>query len=353
MTTTMKINLFIILAAIAFYSSCGNKMQTQADLTDVSAQLLAYLEKHGNFINSDAVPALISAEVVFNNMDKNHLIIDIREEDAFSLGHIEGAKNITPDSILYFFENIIEPNSFDTIVLTCDIGARSSYVCALLRLLGYDNVFSLRFGLASWHHSIAENTWLSALSSKLEGRLDTIPSALSSRTELPYLPSAQSDMYKVLRERVSKLLAENIREIIVGIDAVLENPDQYYLINYWPYELYKKGHLPGAVQFTPKQAFHSESQIQNVPPDKPVLIYCYSGQNGSFVAAFLRVLGYDAYSMKYGANSFIYETMKNTQRPSRVFSENHIKNYPLSTTQENANKPEINMPISIPVKGGC
>ncbi|MDD3875091.1 MAG: rhodanese-like domain-containing protein [Bacteroidales bacterium] len=349
----MKNSTFILLLFIIIFSACNSNKETKDNQTDVSAQLLTYLEESGNYINSENVPALLNADVVYENIDNNFLVIDIRDEEFYDMGHIKGAFNIKPDSILSFFENIIEPNSFDSIVLACDIGSRSAYVCCLLRLLGYNNVFSLQFGMASWHKSIAENNWLPALSSEMEGKLDTGSSPLLPKINLPQLLSDEKNMYSVLRHRVDLLLKEDIKNNFVGFNDIKNDLDKYFVINYWTEDLYKLGHLMGANQFTPKKSFHSTEKLLNIPSDKKVLVYCFTGQHGAFSTAFLRVLGYNAYSLKYGANSFIYETMKNTQTSSRVFSEDLIRNYPLEQKEVIDTTSVINMPVSIPVKGGC
>ncbi len=42
--------------------------------------------------------------------------------------------------------------------------------------------------------------------------------------------------------------------------------------------------------------------LQYLPTDKKIVIYCWTGQTSAQVAAYLRMLGYDAVSMYYGMN---------------------------------------------------
>ena len=37
-----------------------------------------------------------------------------------------------------------------------------------------------------------------------------------------------------------------------------------------------------------------------IPADKPVIVYCYTGQTASQTVAVLRMLGYEAYNMSQG-----------------------------------------------------
>jgi rhodanese-related sulfurtransferase len=43
-----------------------------------------------------------------------------------------------------------------------------------------------------------------------------------------------------------------------------------------------------------------------VPTDMPVVVYCWTSQTSSQVAAYLNMLGYDAYSLKFGSNNLFH-----------------------------------------------
>jgi rhodanese-related sulfurtransferase len=51
------------------------------------------------------------------------------------------------------------------------------------------------------------------------------------------------------------------------------------------------------------------ADLKTLPTDKPVVVYCYTGQTSAFMAAYLRLLGYDAKSLKFGTNGMIYDKM--------------------------------------------
>ena len=44
---------------------------------------MAYLDELGDYVNSRNFPSLIKASVVYQELDKNNLIIDIRKEETF------------------------------------------------------------------------------------------------------------------------------------------------------------------------------------------------------------------------------------------------------------------------------
>jgi rhodanese-related sulfurtransferase len=69
------------------------------------------------------------------------------------------------------------------------------------------------------------------------------------------------------------------------------------------------GHIPGAVQYTPKQSIKLAADLKTLPTDKTIVVYCCTGQNSANLTAYLRVLGYDAKSLLFGTNGMIYNDM--------------------------------------------
>ncbi|MEW5960233.1 MAG: rhodanese-like domain-containing protein [Chloroflexota bacterium] len=64
-------------------------------------------------------------------------------------------------------------------------------------------------------------------------------------------------------------------------------------------EDYALGHIPGAVNIGAKAAFTAD-KLAMIPADKPVVVYCYTGQTSSQMVSVLNMLGYDAKSMLFG-----------------------------------------------------
>ena len=48
----------------------------------------------------------------------------------------------------------IKPFEFDRIVLVSNDGQHASYTTSLLRLMGYGNVYALRWGMSGWNKSL-------------------------------------------------------------------------------------------------------------------------------------------------------------------------------------------------------
>jgi rhodanese-related sulfurtransferase len=354
------LNQIVVLILALIYTSCsGPQQETQVQSSINEAEiLLNYLEENGNIVNDTLIPYFVNAVEVFANLNAgNYHIIDVRPVKEFKRGHIPDAINIQPENILDYFEKQIEPNSFEKIAIVCNNAQLSGYVVSVLRMLGYNNTFNMRFGMSSWNESVARRSWSANISDDLIGRLEIAPHPKNEPGALPVINTGKTNGYDILRAQAQKAL--EVKWSDVGIDYIdaLENKDNYYIINYWPEALYNQGHLPGSVQYAPKKAFHSQADIYTLPTDKPIVVYCFTGQNAAYANGFLAVMGYSFKSLDYGANSFMHATLKVSQPAGRVFSDNHIKNFPLERDGLNSISTDAAAPAEIidvtTAAGGC
>ena len=50
-----------------------------------------------------------------------------------------------------YFESGIKPFEYDRIILVSEDGQQASYTTCLLRLMGYGNVYAMRWGMSGWN----------------------------------------------------------------------------------------------------------------------------------------------------------------------------------------------------------
>jgi rhodanese-related sulfurtransferase len=98
--------------------------------------------EHGNEIREIAPHQLA-------RMKPDPLILDIRAERDYLLGHIEGAIHLHRNTLE---SNVLEiaPELNTPIVIYCAVGTSCASAIETLRRLGYQKVFSLKGGLQSW-----------------------------------------------------------------------------------------------------------------------------------------------------------------------------------------------------------
>ncbi len=86
-------------------------------------------------------------------INRGALIIDVRKTDDFARGHIVNARNVKLGEIEASEKAVKKPKN-KALVTVCENGADSAKAAAALRKAGFENVVSLRTGLAGWR---AEN----------------------------------------------------------------------------------------------------------------------------------------------------------------------------------------------------
>ena len=321
--------LLLALPLVMAYNACSDDKDKAVNESEV---LLKYLESDGgNFINSAYCPAIVSAADVRTTQvaaPTTQYIIDIRDTTAFkTLGHIEGAHNVAIADLLDHMKNMNPaPSTYARIVIACYSGQSAAYAAGLLRLLKYENVYSLKWGMCSWDSVFATGKWLANTSNSRAANFVTTAAAKGTVNELPVISTGSSDPEDILEERVQTLLTEGWTPASITNATVYTNLTGYYIVNYWPIAHYNMGHIDGSIQYEPKADLKDTTYLRTLPLDKPVIVYCYSGQTSGFIAAYLRALGYDAKSLLWGVNGMNYDAMPGTKWTSA-----EIKKYPFVT----------------------
>lgn len=290
--------------------------------------LLSFLETNRDFINTDAAPALVPAdEVKKNSKNPKYHIIDIRTATWFEYGHVKNAANVQPADLLNHFQNSITPSEYDKIILICYSGQSAAYFSGLLRIAGYDNVYSMNWGMSSWRVDFAENSWLKNTSDDFNAKLETSSNEKAAKGAVPAISTGKSEGEAILMDRLEQAFATPYKESIVKASAVFEQPNDYYIIDYNGADRYALGHIPQAVQYDPKGSLSSSNDLLTIPTDKRVLVYGPTGQETAYVVAYLNILGYDAGNLAYGGNSFMHKTLK--ENNWEAFSKKEVNMFPV------------------------
>jgi rhodanese-related sulfurtransferase len=338
-----KTNLLLLgfLFGFLFLTTSCEKEETDEPIVPVEnneSEILAeYLKL---FPNTDPVPAMISATDVNNSVvanDGNVYVIDIRSTTDFAAGHIKGSVNVTLTNLLTYYE----ANNLSTktkVAIACYSGQTASYGASLLRMLGHTNVYALKFGMSSWNPA-TKGSWTSKLSNSFATNMVTEAGTKNDSVALPVISTGKTTGAEILRARVEALLsvADPFADAKITNQAAYDNRATNYTVNYWKESHYSFKHLPGAVQYTPKSTLSITQELNTLPTDKQIVIYCYTGQTSAFLVAYLKVLGYNAKSLLFGTNGMMYNDMldfntANTTNTMTVFVEaNDVKEYELVT----------------------
>jgi rhodanese-related sulfurtransferase len=331
------------LLFVLFISGCSGDKQAKTAVADSTvavqpvvvgsetALLLKDLADNGDYVNSREFPSLIKASVVYKSLGSNILVIDIRTPLLYKQGHIKGAVNKSFEDLPGYFETGIKPFEFDKIILVSEDGQVSCYTASLLRLMGYGNVYAMRWGMSAWNRQYAETGWLKGISGKYEPNLELTVHEKPVAEGMPELKTGLSTGDEIAAARYKSVFAEGTGQVIITADEVFANPRQYYIINYERKDKYDDGHIPGAVRYKPNGTLGIVAEMATIPTGKTVVVYCGTGHNSGFVTAYLRLFGYDARTLKYGNNGFMHDKMvKQDGALSWLpFSDSDINDYPV------------------------
>jgi len=89
---------------------------------------------------------------------------------------------------------------------------------------------------------------------------------------------------------------------------------------------YQAGHIPGAIYISFKDIAKPEN-LAKLPKDKDVILYCNTGHEENKALAALRMLGYNAYALKFGYAGWKKE--KPSEAMVAALANADAKNYPV------------------------
>jgi len=325
--------LSVILAAFIFSSCEKETAQPQINESEV---LVKYLEStdsplHKDFVNTDMPTIMTADDVKTLNATGQVYIIDIRAAADFNSGHIANAHNVALTDILTHIKGI-DLTPYTKVAVVCYTGQTSGFATSILRIMGYDKAFSLKWGMCSWHNDFA-GKWNTAIANgnAFATQFTATATAKATAGELPVITTGKTTGQEILEARVAAILTEGFTPASVTGAAVLDNTDNHYIVNYWPADQYADpGHIPSAIQYTPKESIKLAADLKTLPANKTIAVYCYTGQTSAFLVAYLRLLGYDAKSILYGTNGMIYDKMV-AKGGMTVFNAAQIKGYEYET----------------------
>ncbi|MGA9588208.1 MAG: rhodanese-like domain-containing protein [Salegentibacter sp.] len=248
--------------------------------------------------NTDGQKFVVAApaEADLDGFLANYYIMDIRSNADFLTAHIDGAHNVAFADILTTAATTTKP-----ILVVCYTGQTACYATALLRLYGYPGTQALKWGMSGWNPATA-GPWNGNTSDIAENSPNWSYAAAPANITYddPVISTTLTDGEAILKERVEAVVAEGFKGVSGG--DVLANPGGYFINNYFGEADYTGfGHISSAYRIQPFTL--ADDTYKALDPNANTLVtYCYTGQTSAVLTAALRVLGYNAASLKFGMN---------------------------------------------------
>lgn len=304
--------LILVLPLLVFTSACSDDDNDPVTPPANEAELLVQeLEgAMGDYMNT-ACPAIVTADNVYQDVTgaKKMYLLDVRGATDYALGHVAGAHNVAIADVFTHMQGV-NAADYDKIVVICYTGQSAAWTTAMLRMKGYNNAFSMKYGMSSWHSDF-DRLSSKVKSDRLNDFVTTAAPAKPAMGSLPTLSTGKATGAEILAARLATIHGEGYSLSATDAATVFSTPDQFFVLNYWPMSDYTTlGHIPGSHQYTPKADLKLSTFLKTLPTDKTIAVYCYTGQTSANVAAILRVMGYDAKSLSFGTQGMIWQRMK-------------------------------------------
>ena len=215
-------------------------------------------------------------------------VLDIRQPDVYNEGHVKGAVNVPwgPEAIPAALDKL---PADETIYVYCYTAQTANQTVALLNFAGFD-AKSVKFG---WNLGI----------SRVEGYeeiVETEANKLDDTTDYEInadIKAAVEDYYAGLAD-VSDSMYKNYKISEDMLKMALDSDADMMVVSIRQAADFAEGHIEGAVNI-PWDA-GMEQYFGQLPQDKKLVVYCYTGQTAGQAVAGLIMLGYDAVSLNGG-----------------------------------------------------
>lgn len=216
-------------------------------------------------------------------------VLDLRRPDDYAGGHIKGAVSM-PWGTPAMYEMVPFIPTDKPVFVYCYSGQTAGQTVTLLNIAGIP-ARSVNLG---WNFGL----------SRVEGMqefVETDPNTLGSAA-VNDIPAALMDAYQGYFETTAQAAGTPFASNIVSEEnakAIFDAGDEDVLfVSVRKPEHYAEGHIEGAINMPFGKGM--QDNFASLPADKKLIVYCYSGQTAGQTVAALRLLGYDAVSLKGG-----------------------------------------------------
>ena len=184
---------------------------------------------------------------------ENYFVIDVREPNEYAAGHVRYAINISVNEIEKRINEISDLKDKNVVVI-CQTGNRSGHAAKTLKMNGFTSVFNAK-GMRQYKYTAVTKT-------------------------------------------------PNIR----GKDLQKAADDgAYFIIDARDEKDYAEGRLKGAVNITLDTL---DKKMSEIPKDRPIAVYCYSGNRSFELAERLTKAGFKAISSLDGSTEYAFTMVK-------------------------------------------
>ena len=248
---------------------------------------------------------VIGADALYENLtdgdeSNDPFVVSVRAPDAYALGHVEGAINIP-------WKTIVDPGNLamlptdQPIVVYCYTGHTGQIAATLLKLLGYD-VQNLKFGMMGW--TADDEVLATGRYAAAPGYPTVTEATVASETyELPAMATGETEASEIVLAAAQATISD--WAAVSKAEGLFENlsdgddSNDPLVVSVRAPDAYALGHIEGAINI-PWKGIAETANLESLPTDRTIVVYCYTGHTGQVAATALMLFGYDVSNMKFG-----------------------------------------------------
>jgi rhodanese-related sulfurtransferase len=324
----MKIifNKFLVVLLTIIFSSCIEDVVENVEVGySNSADLITYVETRTDYFNGEDNLQLVTVDELMQNLGV-YLVIDIRDEFDYRLGHVPGAINVQMEDLLIYLKEV-NTITHQKIIFVSGAGQFASYVSGLLSIAGFENIYSLDGGMTYWNQ-VFSNELKNARDNGVRYRRYQkliLPKAYYNSPDVVY-ESNPVTIEEKIEERVQLLLSEakfnafiSAEELDASYSIKLRGYINTFLIYTHPEKslaILKLGEdryineFISAIFYGTAYGFFSNQSLLTLPLNRNIVMYSDNGQRSAYITAYLKLLGYSAKSVKYGKINMGFYTLR-------------------------------------------
>lgn len=290
--------LMLALALVFSLAACGGGAEEPADKPDVEepaeqpndqepAEEVDVVEESALAFFAELPGLIIPAEDVIAKINGGEelFLLDIRKAEDYEAGHLVNSIN-APWGTSTLVDNLDSIPMDETVYVYCYTGQTAGQVVGLMKIAGFDSK-SIKYGFKLGI-------------SQAEG-YEAVMTTDAKAFDEPQGSELEPEFKAMIADYFSNMNATYGSNIIPAEkvkEAIDSEDDSYFIVSIRQADAYAEGHIPTAINI-PFQPGMQES-FGDLPMDKTIVIYCYSGQTAGQTVGGLRALGYDAISLKSG-----------------------------------------------------
>jgi rhodanese-related sulfurtransferase len=216
-------------------------------------------------------------------------LIDIRSAADYAKGHLKGAISL-PWGTAALADNLKYLPNEGQVFVYCYTGQTAGQATALLNLAGIP-ANSIRFG---WNLGISKVEGVEAVTTTTATPLNTSRTYPVNRT----IEAAYKAYYSDMAGKVGTNVANNIISEAEAKKILDAKDSKYQFVSIRRAADFAAGHIETAVNVP--WGKDMDDLFPTLNARKTLIVYCYTGQTAGQAVATLRMLGYDAVSLRGG-----------------------------------------------------